>query len=211
MSRQTIGLPADRSPRWPHERLLPDDGFIPRWASSCDRPTTVADLSDADVIGRVIVTTDGTVTELLEAWAGESVALGELTQEEGRLPRGVTALDASEGDRILRRDVLLVGASSKRALLYAESLIALDRLPAPIADGLLHSRTPIGRLLRQSRLETYREILAITREEAESAGSRFGRTDDELFIARTYRVISGGRPVMLIHEKLPAHIVTRPA
>jgi chorismate-pyruvate lyase len=211
MSRQIIGVLAGRSPRWPQKGRRPEDAFVPQWALMCDRPTTVADLADADVIGRVIVTTDGTVTELLEAWAGESVALGELAQEEGRLHRGVRALDASEGDRILRRDVLLVGTTSRRALLYAESLIALDRLPAPIADGLLHSRTPIGRLLRQSRLETYREILQITREEADAAGSRFGRTTDELFIARTYRVISGGRPVMLIHEKLPAHIATRPA
>jgi chorismate-pyruvate lyase len=171
----------------------------------------VADLTGADVIGRVIVTTDGTVTELLEAWAGESVALGELAQEEGRLSQRVSSLDSDIGERILRRDVLLVGAKTNRALLYAESLIALDRLPSPITDGLLRSRTPIGRLLRRSRLETYREILQITREEAGSPGSRFGRTTDELFIARTYRVFSGGRPVMLIHEKLPAHIATRPA
>jgi chorismate-pyruvate lyase len=211
MSRQTLGVLAGRSPKWPPKRRRHEAALVPQWAISCDRPTTVADLADADVIARVIVTTDGTVTELLEAWAGESVALGELTQEEGRLPCDVTALGSSEGDRLLRRDVLLVGATTGRALLDAESLIALDRLPAPIADGLLHSRTPIGRLLRQSRLETYREILQITREEAGSPGSRFGRTTDELFIARTYRVFSGGRPVMLIHEKLPAHITTRPA
>ena len=55
---------------------------------------------------------------------------------------------------------LLRGARTSAPVLYAESLIALDRLDARIRHGLLTTEQPIGRLIRDNRLETFRELLS---------------------------------------------------
>jgi chorismate-pyruvate lyase len=161
-------------------------------------------------MARVLATTDGTVTEILEAWADEPVELGYLDQEVAPCGVDVDALEAAPATAVLRREVVLSGGRTRQAILHAESLCVLARLPRDIVDGLLVERTPIGRLLRASRLETYREILRLETERAGNVGRWFGRAPDDLLVARTYRIIAGGRPVMLIHERFPRQLA-RPA
>jgi len=161
-------------------------------------------------MARVLATTDGTVTEILEAWADEPIEIGYLDQELAELGGPIDALEIGPPFSVLRREIVLRGARTGEALLHAESLIAIDRLPRSIVDGLLLHRTPIGRLLRASRLETYREILQLEMEAAGLFAGRLGRPPDELLVSRTYRVIAGGLPVMLIHERFPRRLARIP-
>lgn len=183
--------------------------LVPQWAEL--PPSAHADIADLDPFARVLATTDGTVTEILEAWSGEQVAVGWVSQRRAELERPLDALRAAGGSVILRRDVLLVGARSGRALLYAESLIALDRLPPFVRDGLIAGKRPIGRLLRESRIETFREILCLRREAAGLLADRFHTRADEPFVMRTYSIVGNGLPLMLIAEKFRGRLAPTPA
>jgi chorismate-pyruvate lyase len=182
------------------------DVLIPAWAERAGPGTLRAEIGDLDPLARILATTDGTVTEILEAWADDNVAVGQLSQREESLARPVALLDATTRSLVMRRDVLLVGARSKRPLLYAESLILAARLPAPIREGLRRGRTPIGKLLRTHRLETYREFLYLGRATAGPLGLQFRISAADPLIERTYRIFAGGRPIMLINEKFPARM-----
>jgi chorismate-pyruvate lyase len=179
-------------------------GLIPSWVERDVSITLLVDLKDLEPLARILATTDGTVTEILEAWADDNVVVGQLSQANGPLPRPVAALDANAGTPVLRRNVLLVGARSQRPLLYAESLTVTARVPAAIRDGLQQGGTPIGKLLRGSRLETYRELLHLGRGAAGPLAAQFRISPAELLVERTYRIFAGGRPIMLINEKFPA-------
>ena len=104
---------------------------------------------------------------------------------------------------MLERRVLLHGAKTKRPVLYAESIIALDRLPANIKDGLLTTDQPIGVLLRTNRVETFRELIASERRVAPSVASLLGLGAEVSLLVRTYRMCSGNKGIMLITEWFP--------
>jgi chorismate-pyruvate lyase len=153
---------------------------------------------------QVLVKTTGTVTTLLEAFAGETIRVAKLNQGyeewDGRDPR----LDLDIGRPVLRRTVLLQGADSGRNFLYASSFMVPERLPQPVIDGLLRTDTPVGTLLIQDRVETFREVLSVERESAASCAVHFGIDPGDDMISRTYRVCARQRPIMLITEKFPA-------
>jgi chorismate-pyruvate lyase len=94
-------------------------------------------------------------------------------------------------------------SASGRTLIYAETLVALERLHPIVRSGLVSTSEPIGRLLIAARLETFRDILTAGTERAGGVGAHFGINRDDDVFARTYRIVSGGRPVMLITEKFP--------
>jgi chorismate-pyruvate lyase len=105
---------------------------------------------------------------------------------------------------VLRRTVLLQGADSGRNFLYASSFMVPERLPQPVIDGLLRTDTPVGTLLMQDRVETFREVLSVEREPAASCAAHFGIDPGDDMVSRTYRVCARQRPIMLITEKFPA-------
>lgn len=152
---------------------------------------------------RMLLGTDGTVTHLLEAYAGEAVEVVKLLQER-QLPDGTEAeLTLSHEDEVLRRRVVLRGAESGRTLLCAEAVVALSRIEPELLDGLLTTDKPIGALLAELRTETFREILWVGREPAGASGVHFGLEPTAELISRTYRIVRRGLPLMLITEKFP--------
>ena len=154
---------------------------------------------------RVLLTTDGTVTKILEAAADEPMEVVKL----------VHALDTSNaddldllvgGERVLRRRVLLRGRLSGGTYLYAEAVVAVDRVDPAILDALVATDKAIGVLLAERRTETFREVLRIDREPAGPAAAHFGVDPTAELVFRTYRIVVRGRPVVLITEKFPADL-----
>jgi chorismate-pyruvate lyase len=152
---------------------------------------------------RILLTTDGMVTEMLEANYWERMVVERLFQEDYELDQELTDLECKPGEHVLDRRILLRGRMTHLARLYAESFIARDRLPAFIREGLVQSHKPIGLLILEARLETFREILDCCREEAGNLGRYFRIQPGDHLISRRYRVIAGGQPIMLITEKFP--------
>ncbi len=152
---------------------------------------------------RVLLTTDGTVTHVLEAYESERILVQKLGQSQDS-EVAPAEMEPAGPETVMRRCILLQGSQTKETYVYAESVILSDRLERRVAEGLLFTEEPIGRLLLDSRLETFREILDCGREPAGERAQHFGLDESAPLISRTYRVIAGHRPIMLITEKFPA-------
>ncbi|MBI5137342.1 MAG: DUF98 domain-containing protein [Nitrospirae bacterium] len=160
---------------------------------------------------RTLLTTDGTVTEALAAHFGEEVGIRVLEQGfrayEGRANR---ELEVELGTRLMDRGVALFGRGSGVTLAAAFSRIVPAALPLGMQEALLAEREPLGKLMLEHRLETFKEIVdcgACAAAEAPHLGHRcataLNLAADERVVWRTYRVIHRGRPVMSITEYFP--------
>lgn len=182
-----------------------------RAATHRERVAAALDLAALPPVLRTLLTTDGTVTETLAALHGEEVGVRVLAQGFGRhAGDDVPELDAPAGTSVLDRTIVLAGAVSGRIYAAARSRIVPDALPAGLQAGLLERREPIGKLMLEHRLETFREVVEAGRCTAAEAPRLDGRAAGALGIDpaapvawRTYRVITGGRPVMSITEVFP--------
>ena len=178
------------------------DTYVALECRTTHRPTTCV-TDRLTKFQRVLVGTDGTVTTILETFAAEPVEVVKLLQVFDTSNEGDADLLVS-GDRVLRRRVLLRGRRTHQSLLYAEAVVVLDRVDPLILDGLLDTDKAIGVLLAESRAETFREILRVGREPAGPCAVHFGIDPAAELVWRTYRIIAGGRPAILITEKFPA-------
>lgn len=153
---------------------------------------------------RILLVTDGTVTNILRAYAAEPVEVVKLSQVSRRADSGVPELEMGPGEPLIQRMILLRGVDDDRTFVCARSLIASDRLPPSVRQGLLETNRSIGELLQDIRLETFREILEVSQEPAGEIGSYFDLEPDATMIFRRYRIIASQRPLMVIREDFPA-------
>lgn len=151
----------------------------------------------------MLLGTDGTVTHILEAYAGEPIEVVKLLQEHDAATGADASLQVVEGAKVLRRRVLLRGRDSRRNLLYADVTVVTERVDGALLAGLISTDKPVGVLLAENRTETFREILVVDREAAGSCAPHFGIEETGLVISRTYRILSRQQPIMLITEKFP--------
>ena len=155
---------------------------------------------------RVLLLTDGSVTILLEAAAGERVDVRTNAQEV--VPADAVQaerLACAVGDPVNRRAVHLVGARTGRVLVHAVSFTPLDRLAPGARDDLLAADIPIGRILMQHRMETRRELLEVGVAPAGAAlGRTFGVPADAPVLCRHYVIVHDGEPQISIQERFPA-------
>src|SRR5574337_1110544 len=114
---------------------------------------------------RILLTTDGMVTEILEAYLWERMKVIKLFQGNFVLDCEIPSLEVGKECMVMQRKVLLCGKLSQKNHLYAESIIVPDRLDEKIRDSLLNTNKPIGLLILENRLETFREILDCGKEE----------------------------------------------
>lgn len=156
---------------------------------------------------RLLLITDGTVTELLEQYLQESIKVFKLFEkiEENfdHLPEGHETFINSDQMPILKRKVLLQGQSSMKNWLYAESTILLNHLPQGFRTDLLKSQQPIGKLWAKYRIETYKTILPPEKIIASTLAPYFRIQNDAEMISRTYCVYSNQKPIMVITETFP--------
>jgi chorismate-pyruvate lyase len=163
---------------------------------------------------RTLLTTDGTVTEVLAAFFGEDVGIHVLGQGyrayEGRANR---ELEAELGTRMLDRSIVLLGRSSGTPYAAAFSRIIPSLLPLGMQEALLAEREPLGKLMLQYRLETFKEIVACGRCRADEAPMLADQCPTALdmpgaapVVWRTYRVLSQGKAVMSITEIFPERL-----
>lgn len=147
---------------------------------------------------KVLLTTDGTVTQLLEIYTQEKISVQKL---EHVLVQGAPAeLGVSATEPVLSRRILL--RSATRPYMYAHSWLVPSRMPRGMQETILETDTPIGQLWKAARLETYREIIDFRREQNTEVAALFGA--DGPLLSRTYLIHSGGAPMGLIVEKFPS-------
>jgi chorismate-pyruvate lyase len=162
------------------------------------------DPSRLSTFQRIVLTTDGTLTEILEAYLYEKIKLVKLAEALMPIAEDLGVLQIESGTPVIQRRILLQGKISHRNWVYAESVIVPDRLDERYRERLLKSEESIGRLWLEHRVETYKEIVDSCRELAGTDRAEYFRIrPTDLLLSRTYRVFSGGQPIMLITEKFP--------
>lgn len=160
---------------------------------------------------RALLVIDGTVTKFIEAYTMEPIEIVRLDQDMRMLTTANEWLNASGGDPVVTRTVLLQGEYTRRVHAYAASLVCPDRISDELRSKLEEEGGGLGRILISSRLETRREILWFGREHVEDLPDDvLARTGTE-FITRTYRIIYDGEPIMLINEKFPVAVDAKPS
>lgn len=156
-----------------------------------------------DVLQRVLLTTDGTVVQILEAFFDDPIHLGWHVQSTEPLSPADDDLQPAGEQTVLRRKVLLQGTRTGRNYVYADTAVLVERLDAPLRHDLLATSKPIGWLLRAHRTETFREMLRMGRRRAGPLATEFDIDADDELVFRTYRIIAKGRPIMLLAEHFP--------
>jgi chorismate-pyruvate lyase len=144
---------------------------------------------------RICAGTDGSVTLLLELLTGKEVEVKTLEQSVViATPEIAKLLEIEEGNEVNSRLVTLSAEGMVYAL--AKSLSAIKRMPQEVMSDLMRADIPIGRILREHKLETRRDILKM-----EFVDSAF--FDDVPVLSREYRIIYKGKVLMWINECFP--------
>jgi chorismate-pyruvate lyase len=162
------------------------------------------DVNALEPLQRVLLVTDGTLTEILEANFFERIRLVKVSQRVISATASHALLEPNPEEVVIERKILLQGETSLRNYAYAESFIAVDRLGTSFRDALLNSDTPLGRLWLEHKLETFKELHRVRSQPANGLSCYFECAETAPLLVRTYRVFSASRPVMVITEYFPA-------
>lgn len=161
------------------------------------------DTDGLDLIQRVMLASDGTLTDVLEAAFQEPIKVVRLAMQMCKTESACALVDPDHAQPTIERQVILTGANSRTAYVYAESWIAVDRLPAPLRSCLFQSGAALGRQWAECNLETRKELVTASRV-PHSGARAYIQTDPGVeWLERAYRLFSGGRPIMLIKECFP--------
>jgi chorismate-pyruvate lyase len=145
---------------------------------------------------RMLLTTDGSVTTLLEASFRAPVAVDTVSN----------AIDEVR-PRALHRTAVLRNAETGDPLLRATSVLAVDRLPPAARAALLVGDEPIGTVLREARLETRRELAPYRTDTATPEDAEALEIDEgSPVFERTYRILSFSRELAVVTERVPASL-----
>lgn len=150
---------------------------------------------------KILLATDGTVTDLIALYTGDSIRVKKLSQEIRR-EKAPEELQCADPAQLLHRRILLAGATKN--YLYADSLFVFERFSPSIQQQLLNTDRPIGLLWKEEKLETYREVIDQRVEQHSEIAEHFSLARDALFVSRTYLIHHGRRPLGSITEKWPA-------
>lgn len=180
-------------------------GYQGEWMIGCSRENGgLMKMSDLPPFLRSLLVTDGTVTKILEAYFWEPVEVVTLKQEILAAKQEIPCISVQVNDSILVREVLLRGVSSERVFAKAISVIRLDLVPERFREKLEQKQLGVGVLIRNSGLESYREILQIKSYGSNALDYNIDSAEAPITILeRSYRVMINKKPSILITEKFP--------
>ena len=160
--------------------------------------------SQLSLFQRVLLVTDGSVTELLSLYTKGAIRAHKLTQSEsmGPLPAPLGGPGVSPHTAALHREIMLMDGQTP--LVFAASVFVLDALSPTTRAGLLESEVPIGLLWKAEKSEMYREIVDMRLETHPTVAARFGLPTATPLLSRSYTLHQAGQPMGLITEKFPA-------
>jgi chorismate-pyruvate lyase len=155
------------------------------------------DVADLSPFLRGLLFTDGTVSRALEAQMLSPVAVEPVEQLSTSPPARVArCLALQDREDCIRRRVLMTSEATSLSV-WAESYVVEQRLPAGFVGVLGGSPTGIGGSLGQLKLESWRELLWFG---LGSSPTWSARTTAAETLTRAYRIITQGRPALLISE-----------
>ena len=152
---------------------------------------------------KILLKANGTVTTMLEAYLSEQIKVVKLSENLAQMKLQLPCIKSDQEEQVITRKVLLQGKISRRNFIYADSLILINNLDEQFYNKLLNTKTPIGKLWTEQRVETFKEIVNFGVEPANELSSYFCINSDDNVVFRTYFVYSQGKITMIITEKFP--------
>jgi chorismate lyase len=150
---------------------------------------------------RILIASNGTLTRVLGIVANDEIVVQIVEQQVHGMAPSMPGLAQLPSGRVLQRRILLKGRSSGQPFVAAESLIAIDSLPPAITTSLTKTEHPIGEVMAASCLETFKESAEVWIGQPPGWLALAGYQNSEpRIVARRYRVIAGGHPVIIITE-----------
>jgi chorismate-pyruvate lyase len=120
------------------------------------------------IFQRILLTTDGTVTDMLEAYFFEPIQLIKLAENKILSAQDLPVINLKKDAEIIERKILLQGKISRRNYLYAESILILERLAPQFRKALLETKTPLGKIWLDQKVETFKEIINTGKHQAQN-------------------------------------------
>ena len=154
---------------------------------------------------KILLTTDGSITAILDVLYGK-ISLFTLDQHFGIAEeRHAKLVNVNAGDEINFREVLM--HKGAQPLIYAISHVPLGRCSEEICSDLLRADIPIGRILKNYKIESRREVNNIFIEKPDDKLKELFKTDED-FLARDYVIIHDDEILMWIKEMFPVSYFT---
>ena len=146
---------------------------------------------------RGLLFTDGTVSRALEAQTLSQVTVTALEQVTAPAPQQAARYLGLEQDTECVRRRVTMHIAREHLAVWAESYIILERLPSQFVATLGVTPQGIGGSLQHLKLESARELLCFGLAQP----PQWARTGAALStLTRIYRIITQGRPALLITE-----------
>ncbi len=156
----------------------------------------VGKLSNAQ---KILLTTDGSVTTILDVIRGH-VTIETLEQKFVQADNKMAKLlNIDEGDTVNYRVVVI---KTEEPLIYAISLIAVERLENDMKEDLIRADIPIGRILRKHNIESRREVKSVYFEDPSSDIKDIFKTKS-IMLTRTYNIIHKDEILIWLLETFP--------
>ncbi|CAG1000878.1 MAG: Chorismate pyruvate-lyase [Candidatus Methanoperedens nitroreducens] len=144
---------------------------------------------------RICAGTDGSVTQLLEVLTGKSVKVETISQGVIKATREIARLlDIETGEDV--NDRLVTLKVDDIVYVLAKSLAPINRMPEAVRADLMRADIPIGKILREHKLETRRDILKMEIVHR----NFFGELP---VLSREYKIIYENAVLMWINECFP--------
>lgn len=161
-------------------------------------------LSRLSHLQKIILGTDGTVTQLIESIVDEKLVVNKLFEADVDSDTIATTSSEQQAEtHCQRRVILLQGETSGLPYLYADSLVYHGNMNVNFSRALTHSQIPIGKAWEKFQVETYKTLLSWGFEYANELAPHFAISSHDLVLYRTYLVFSQGKKIFRITEKFP--------
>ena len=158
---------------------------------------------------RLLLVTDGTVTELLEALTGEPLRLGLKKQFVDRTENHPAMAVPDGHSACLYRQITLRGEKTDQDWLYAESIILHQKLRPDARQMLEQQKIPLGVILNRQLADNHREIVDCGYRDNGAAADHLGLERDHPFLYRVYRVLVKTSPIAVIEEWFPVDRISK--
>jgi len=184
-----------------HNSYFRSSGFLSN--DVIDTDSGPLDLTQLPPFLRSLLVTDGTVTKSLEAWFWEKVIIEPISNQSEVINDSVLGLEVDNGDKVLRREVVLKGVTTNSTYATARSTVSLKHFPSDIRQALEKGEIGIGELLREKGVETYRDIFDINYYSDFLKHDALLSSFESNVLSRSYRIRVNGNPAIIVTEYFP--------
>ncbi|ADC65458.1 protein of unknown function DUF98 [Ferroglobus placidus DSM 10642] len=153
---------------------------------------------------KILATTDGSVTTILEALTGKEVKVRTLAQKVVKADERVAELlEIDVGDFVNWRVVEIL---ADEILALAVSYFPIKSVFNGVREDLMRADVPIGKIIRKHNLEVRRDVNWFEVRRIRGLKEKFG---EEYFLVRNYNIFHAGKILFNITEYFPVERLTR--